>query len=39
MNVEKVDITDAKACKKFVTNVAKKYGKIGLMPIFYILST
>ncbi len=29
--VEKVDITDAKACQKFVNNVAKKFGKIDVL--------
>ncbi len=29
--IEKVDITDAKACKKFVANVAKKFGKIDIL--------
>lgn len=29
--IEEVDITDAKACKKFVANVAKKFGKIDIL--------
>ena len=29
--VEAVDITNAKACKKFVSNVAKKFGKIDIL--------
>ena len=29
--VEKVDVTDAKACQKFIKNVAKTYGKIDVL--------
>ena len=29
--IEEVDITDAKACKKFISNVVKKFGKIDVL--------